>query len=313
MQKFNYVRHDKRETLISFLVRRFPYQNEERWLESIETGAIRLNGERVSPFRALKTRDIISYCRPRSLEPEIDETYTILYKDESMLLVEKSGNIPISESGRYYQNTLLNLLREKEGFSELYAVHRLDKETSGILVIARSKHVATRFGEQFARHEPEKLYTAVLIGEMPESEVLVDRPLRRANQDESKVRIRQVVHDQGKPSRTLFSVERRARGLTLARIQTFSGRTHQIRCHAEFIGFPILGDKLYGQSDDRFLSFLKGESEPIFPPFGRVDHQLLHASSLSFLHPETGEKVTFTSDYRKEFLRYPGGRELLKR
>ncbi len=310
MQTFCYTRHDKEETIIDFLVRRFPYQNEESWLECIKVGSIKINNKKVVPHRKLKSKDVVGYERLRSMEPEIDDSYNILYLDDLILVVEKNGNIPVSESGRYYKNTLLNILKEKEGYPELFAVHRLDKETSGVIVIARTKEVATTFGEQFVQQVPQKQYHAVLVGECKESQYLVDQPLKKSTAEQSKVRIRQAVNPEGKPSKTSFLVEKVSNGLTLVRVKTFSGRTHQIRCHAEYIGYPILGDKLYGQDDDAFLNILKGVSEPVFPPYGKIDRQLLHASSLSFLHPETKQKMTFESDYSQEFSKYPCFREM---
>lgn len=301
MQTFSYTRHKIKETLIAFLVRRFPYQDRESWLKCISAGEVRLNGQKVSPFQTLKSRDTISYERPRENEPQIDDRYQILYRDDSIVVVEKSGNLPISESGRYYRNTLINIMKERDGFLELYAVHRLDKETSGVVLIARTKPVATLLGKQFVKQVPEKQYHAVLWGELRSAEIVVDRPIARNPPAPGTVRIRQIVSENGKPSKTRFTRLTTADGLTLAEIRTFSGRTHQIRCHAEHIGSPILGDKLYGQSDAFFIRLLNGEAEPVFPPWGKVDRQLLHASSLSFQHPETGEWMTFKSDFLPEF------------
>jgi 23S rRNA pseudouridine1911/1915/1917 synthase len=183
-------------------------------------------------------------------------------------------------------------------------VHRLDKETSGILLIARSKEVAAKLGVQFVNKTPKKIYHAILRGELEQDEIMVDQPIKKCRPDQSKIRIRQTVDRDGKPSKTLFRPLKAANGLTLAEVQTFSGRTHQIRCHAEHIGYPILGDKLYGQTDECFLEFLNDNREPIFGSFGRLDHQLLHASSLSFTHPDSGEEMTFNVDYREEFVQF---------
>ncbi|MBU2645724.1 RluA family pseudouridine synthase [bacterium] len=311
MQTFSYTRHDKKETMIAFLTRRFPYQNESNWMRCIAAGEVKVNHQKVSPYQILKSRDVVSYERPRGKEPVVDDTYRILYLDDWILVVEKSGNLPISESGRYYRNTLINILIEREGFHELFAVHRLDKETSGVLLIARTKEVATILGQQFVQQVPEKRYYAVLNGELPTEEVLVTQPIKRISPDQGKVRIRQVVDSSGKPSKTRFLSIKTAGGLTLAEIKTFSGRTHQIRCHAEYIGHPILGDKLYGQPDDFFISLLNREVEPHFPPFGKIERHLLHATSLSFRHPDSNEWLTFESDYVSEFDRFNLPRGLL--
>ena len=304
MQTFSYTRHNKKETMISFLVRRFPYQSEEGWLKCLATGEVKINDCKTSPHRVLKSRDVVSYERAREKEPVVDDTYRIVHQDDAIVIVEKSGNIPISESGRYYRNTLINILKEREGFSELFAVHRLDKETSGVVLIARTKTVATILGQQFVEKVPEKKYHAILNGEFSTGEVLVTQPIKRSSPEQGKVRIRQIVDKKGKPSKTIFEAKKTAGGLTLAEIQTFSGRTHQIRCHAEHIGHPILGDKLYGQSDEFFISLLNNEAEPLFPPYGKIERQLLHASSLSFQHPVSKDWLTFQSDYLPEFSRY---------
>ena len=305
MQSFCYTRHQKKETLIDFLVRRFPYQNRENWISAIDSEAIKVNAKPGQPNQVLKSRDLISYERPRTDEPVVDTSYTILHLDAKIVVVEKNGNIPIAESGRYYRNTLINVLKEKEGFPELYAVHRLDKETSGVLLIARSKETATLLGQQFAAQKPQKIYHAVLKGEFAENEYMVDQPIKKCSEQQSKIRIRQVVDEAGKPSKTRFRAEAKGQGLTLSQIKTYSGRTHQIRCHAEYLGFPIVGDKLYGQTDDDFLDFLNKVRQPDCPPFGTFSRQLLHASSLSFIHPESGKALTFGSDFYRAFSCFP--------
>lgn len=305
MQKFNYCRHQHEELLIDFLLKRFPYQSKESWLSAIKTGAIKVNGKIVEHSYVLINRDVISYERPRESEPEIDPTYNILYQDQHILVVEKSGNLPVAESGRYYRNVLINILKEKEGFSELYTVHRLDKETSGVLVIARTKEVAQEMGIQFSNQIPKKEYHAILNGALNKEEILVNRPLKNGLPQIHKVRIRQIVSPTGKSAKTLFTRVNGNEDLTLTRVKLFSGRTHQIRCHAEYIGHPILGDKLYGQTDKRFIQILKQEIKPEFPPYGIIPRHLLHASSLSFIHPESKKEVSFYSDCRKEFSKFP--------
>lgn len=311
MQKFCYSRQNKKETTIDFLVRRFPYQDKKGWLQCIRTGEIKVNDGIVSPDIVLRNKDIVSYERPRQKEPAIDDDYETLYLDDYITLINKNGNIPVSESGRYHLNNLINILKEREGYSELYAVHRLDRETSGVVLIARTKKIATKLGEQFSNQVPQKTYYAVLVGEVDSSRILVDKPIGKNVNGQGSVRIRQVIDPKGKSAKTLFTIQKVAKGLTLAKIRMFSGRTHQIRCHAEYIGCPILGDKLYGQTDKFFLELLKGNSDPVFPPFGRINRQLLHAHSLSFIHPVTNRWVTFQADYRKEFCIFSSLKELL--
>ena len=181
MQKFNYTRHQSDDYLIDFLTRRFPYLPREDWQEAIISGAIRVNGRQVNLYYMLINKDIISYDRPRSAEPEIDTTFELLYQDDTIIVVNKNGNIPIDESGKYYRNTLINILKEKAGFEELYAVHRLDKETSGVILISRKKEIASILGEQFSQQIPQKEYVAILRGELKEEEILVDQPIKKTS------------------------------------------------------------------------------------------------------------------------------------
>jgi len=299
MQTFSYARHKKAEKLIQFLVRRFPYQTEDDWRNSILCNEVKVNNENVTPDFILKSRDIISYDRPREKEPPVDDSYEILYQDADIIAVNKNGNIPLSESGRYHRNNLIYILKEREGYSDLYAVHRLDKETSGVVLIARKKSVATLLGQQFVKHIPEKQYEGILVGEMKEKQVLVDKPIKKKPPEIAEVKIRQIVDPGGKPSKTLFTADRVANGLTLAKIRTYTGRTHQIRCHAEYIGLPILGDKLYGQSDGFFVKTLNKKMEPVFPPYGKIERQLLHATSLKFIHPVSGQTMVVRSEFKK--------------
>lgn len=313
MQKFHYMRHREKEALIDFLVRRFPYHSREEWLDAVSTGAVRINGLRARAEYVLKNRDIVSYDRPPATEPEVDRNYTIVHADKDIVVAEKSGNIPVAESGKYCRNTLINLLKERERYAELFAVHRLDKETSGLIVIARSRHVATQLGRQFACRIPKKRYMAVLMGELASKEILVDRPIKRNTPLPGCVRIRQIVCPTGKPCQTLFKSLQSSGGLTLVRIEPHTGRTHQIRCHAEYLGYPVLGDKLYGRTDEQFLAVLQEREKPLFPPFGIIDRQLLHAASLEFLHPSSGEWKRFESDCRKEFLKFETLRNFLSK
>ena len=286
------------------MCRRFQYYSQNEWTDNIIVGKIKLNGEIVSPEYILLTQDVISFHRPASEEPDVDRWYEVLFEDDHVMVVVKSGDLPVCESGRYVLNTLLNIIKEERGYNELFAVQRLDKETSGVLVIAKNKVSAAKMGEIISAYEHNKEYHAVLYGTLPEPEVTVDAPLGKAG-DSSIIRIRQKVVTTGKPAKTDFKSVWTDGRLTLAKVVTYTGRTHQIRCHAEYIGCPLAGDKLYGKEDEDFLQLMKHEKPYWSDIAGEVDRQLLHASWLSFPHPVTGERMEFSSDYRPFFTRYP--------
>ena len=303
MQKFQYVRRQNTETLSNFLSRRFPYQDQKSWRKHILSGALQVNEKTVSPDLILNTKDIISYSRPKSAEPEVDRSFNVLYEDDVILVVEKNGNLPVSESGKYYKNTLINVLKEAKKYKELFAVHRLDRETSGIVLMSKTKEAATILGKEFLNNRPKKQYHAVLNGKMEASEMIVEQPIFKVKRDRL-VRIRQIIDERGKPSKTKFVLLHFKNGLSLVKINTYTGRTHQIRCHAEFLKLAILGDKLYGQTDEKFLAMMKKEEKNIFPPYGEIKRQILHASGLEIRHPKTDKILTIYSDHEPFFKKF---------
>lgn len=159
------------ERVIDFLLRRFPYNDESTWAAAIERGAILVDGKTVQPGFLLQSRMRISYDRPQEDEPEVDREIEILWEDEVLLVVAKSGNLPIAESGKFHRNTLLHVLKSEHGYEEIYPVHRLDRETSGVLVLSKNLEVTQKMGEQFLQGLPQKTYHAILQGEMAEEEI----------------------------------------------------------------------------------------------------------------------------------------------
>ncbi len=298
MQIFKYQRsHGKKETLLCFVTSRFKYQKEDAWQRAIESGKLQVNNKTVPIDYILHSNDQIIYHRKQEEEPAIDPSYRILYEEEKFLVVEKNPSIPVSPSGMYFYNTLIHTIKTKEGYPSLHAVHRLDRETSGVLVIAKDQETARLFGKQFFEAKPKKVYYAILQGTLTKS-ILIDQPIGKANEEATSVRIRQTVTPQGKSSQTKFIPKKSDNNVTLVEIIPYTGRTHQIRCHANFIGHPILGDKLYGQKDEDFIALLKGTKPPVFPPYGEIKHHLLHAYSISFSHPYTKETLSFETTYK---------------
>ena len=304
MQIFKFVENKKeKEALIDFLLRRFPYHSKEDWILRLEAGSLTVDGNKAKPNLILRTGMNVGYDRPREDEPKVDTSYKIIFEDDYLVAVEKNGNLPIAEGGRFLKNTLKYILEEEEGYKELFPVHRLDRETSGVVVIAKTKEVATLMGKKFVKGEPTKEYHAVLKGVLEEERLVEVKmgKIKVANDDKTRVRVRQIIKEDGKDSKTKFTPLKNNGEATLVKIELFTGRTHQIRLHAEYMGHPVVGDKLYGQSDERFVQIVKEIIPPIFEPFGIIPRQLLHASSLSFLHPVTAEPVVLTSPFEPVF------------
>lgn len=280
-----------RETLVDFLARRFRYHDAAEWDELVREGRVSVNGMPARPQHILKTSERVAYERPRSPEPEVDERLTVLFEDDHLIAVDKSGNLPTSPSGKYWDHCLIHLLQRTRGLQRLYAVHRLDRETSGVNVLAKNHHAARALGDDFARGQVAKSYVAVLRGGLEARSAYVSAPL--AGDQSGEVRIRQVASLEGRETRTRFTLLARLPRASLVRVEPLTGRTHQIRAHAQVLGHPVWGDKLYGRSDAEFLAWVhlpRNNAEP---------RQLLHASSLTFRHPVTGSPLTIRSSARQ--------------
>ena len=129
---FRYMRvGGKRENLIDFLIRRFRYLDREQWIDNILNKRLLVDGVYALPEQMLRDHQKIVYLRPDFMEPEVDENFEVIYEDESLISVNKPGNLPTSPSGKYFKKTLVNLVKKKFGWKKLYTLHRLDRETSG--------------------------------------------------------------------------------------------------------------------------------------------------------------------------------------
>jgi len=204
----------------------------------------------------------------------------ILHQDDAVLVVDKPAGVPVLPDG-WDQDApyLLKLLEEH--FSRLWVVHRLDKGTSGVLVLARTAQAHQALNMQFERREAQKVYHAICIG-APVWDEHTARHKLRANVGH---RHRTVVdHSRGKPSETHFKVLQRYQGYGLLESRPATGRTHQIRVHAYALGHPLLGDVLYSA-----------------PETALIARPALHAFSLSIIHPSTNERLSFSAPYPADF------------
>jgi RluA family pseudouridine synthase len=276
-----------RETLVEFLTRRFRYHDAEEWSQLVQAGHVMVNGQRVPPQYPLRGGHQIVYERLPLPEPSVDARFAILYEDEQLLALEKSSNLPTSPSGKYWEHCLVHIAQRELGLRRLYAVHRLDRETSGINLLAKTPETARVLGRDFQQGRVRKAYTAVLRGHLGVREAYVSVPLM--DDPHGEIRIRQVASSLGREARTRFALLARLPHSSLVRAEPLTGRTHQIRAHAFLMGHPVWGDKLYGRSAAEFLAWVAR------PRQGDEPRQLLHASQLTFRHPVTGAEQTLRS------------------
>jgi RluA family pseudouridine synthase len=199
---------------------------------------------------------------------------TILYDDSELIVINKPAGIPVLPDGWEKDAPYLVKMVEEQ-FGKIWVVHRLDKTTSGVMIFARTKDSHRSLSIQFEQHEVKKIYHALVVGN-PDWEEHISRHPLRVNVGHSH---RTIVDDRsGKPSETTFRVLERFRGFSLLEAIPATGRTHQIRVHAFAIGFPLLGDTLYGDQRTELIS-----------------RPALHAEALTVTHPVTHERTTFTA------------------
>ncbi|MFN8178156.1 MAG: pseudouridine synthase [bacterium] len=242
--------------LAEFLGHRFRYHPSDVWAVRLAEGAVSVNGDVAAADREVRRGDRIEYVLWHE-EPEVDFAYAVLLEDEHVLAVAKSGNLPVHAGGRYIRHTLIAELRATRG-SALRLTHRLDRETSGVVLLAKSREAARAIEREFHERRVRKEYLALVHGRPPD-ELVVDAPIARGLSP-GGTPLRVVDLERGKSALTRFfrlatrdlpaaAVEEgggRLGEVSLVLARPESGRTNQIRVHALHAGHPILGDKLYG-------------------------------------------------------------------
>lgn len=209
----------------------------------------------------------------------------VLHQDPDIVAFDKPSGLLAHPVGGAFAWGLINLAREAFPGEALHLLHRLDRETSGVSLVARSELANVAVKQAFKDREVLKTYHAIVRGRVPWDQQDVDAPI---GSDDSVIRIKQGVVSGGQPARTEIRVVARFPRLTLVSCRPHTGRTHQIRVHLEHLGFPILGDRLYGQEPDVFLGLLEGK--PVSRLRQRLGHprHCLHARALHLRHPRSG-------------------------
>lgn len=234
-----------------------------------------------------------------------------VFLDDTLLVLDKPAGLPIHPTARYHHNTLVAQLKLKFGPDFVaHPAHRIDRETSGLLVCARTTQASQRLMVAFASAEISKEYLAICEGHPPEDTFEVDAPIAEGT---ALIRIAvRIDHAVGKPARTRFEVlERFSRDgapFALLRCVPQTGRQHQIRIHLKTVGFPLVGDKMYGPDPGYFDRFSKRALEPEAWAALRLERHALHAARLSLVHPGSGERVHFSLPLADDLEAFRSGR-----
>lgn len=258
----------------------------------IRSGAAVLNGQpATTPSTRLNSGDVVEFDSPwngipdpRPIPQHLE--FRVVYEDEHIIVVDKPAGLAVHAGAGRKDGTLVNGLLERypdlaelEPIERPGIVHRLDADTSGLMVVARTAESASALSTAIKERDVDRRYVAMVVGKLPVDQGVIDRPIGR----HPTIRTRQAVVEGGKRARTRFAffADFEAFGVTfsIVNLKLETGRTHQIRVHLRAIGNPIVGDPVYGT---------------IIPELS-LNRQFLHANQLSFAHPATGEKRTFRS------------------
>lgn len=240
----------------------------------------------------MRTGETVLLVRPQFEEPVVPLYFDILHEDDAVLAVDKPSGLPVHPSATYHKNTLTFLLRERFGDDPPRIAHRLDRETSGLLLCARTPDAERRLKNAFENRRVSKRYLAIVRGRIPENEGRIELPMDQAKEG-LHILMEVTPPGEGYPSATRFRVLARSQWATLVALAPESGRQHQLRVHLSALGFPIVGDKLYGpEGVQPFLDYIDtGMTDALRQRLGH-HRQALHAYELTFQHPVTGDSTT---------------------
>ncbi len=252
-----------------------------------EGGLVQVNGRAAKPAQCISEGDEICCTLPDPVEiaarPE-DIPLDIVYEDDDIAVINKQQGLTVHAGNGNIDGTLVNalLFRLKNlsgigGVLRPGIVHRIDKNTSGLLVVAKNDMAHVSLAKQIEEKSCKRQYLALLEGNLKEDSGNITTYIGRSPADRVKMAV--VPPDKGKIAITDYKVEQRSGGYTLCRFSLHTGRTHQIRVHAKYLGHPVVGDDVYGIKKQRF----------------NLNGQLLHACRLELTHPRTGERMTFTA------------------
>ncbi len=281
-----------------FLSQKYSIISRSDWQKRIGDGMVTVNGKPVRSSRKLNTNEVIAFRFFRDAEPEVNTEYSIVYKDSSVLVIDKPANLPVHPSGPYFHHTLTELLREKGLFSDkVHPVHRLDRETSGLLVFAVNANAAKKLHGSMLKGQITKEYRVIVEGHFPNALSAVGF----LDQDTlSSVRKKRRYFtkpqtDDSETSHTEFFLAQKCSSVSLLRAVLHTGRMHQIRATLFSLGYPVVGDKLYGVDDTIYLRFIEDALTPEDVIKNRLNRTALHSSRLGFIHPQTEKRIEFES------------------
>lgn len=293
LQRLTVSPEDAGVRIDKYLAEQLPDITRSYLQKLLKDGSVQMNGKPVKASTKTAVGAVIALTIPEPEEPEIlpeNIPLDILYEDSDVILINKPKNMVVHPAAGHYTGTLVNALMyhcrgDLSGINGVLRpgiVHRIDKDTTGVLIVCKNDRAHNALAEQLKKHSITRKYRAIVCGNLKEDEGTVDAPLGRHPQDRKKMAI---VRSGGKRAVTHYRVLERFGNDTYIECQLETGRTHQIRVHMASLGHPLLGDEIYGRAKSPF----------------KLEGQTLHAMVLGFIHPTTGEYMEFEAPLPEYF------------
>ena len=291
-----------------YLAEHMPHQTRNRIQQAAEAGFIHVNDQPVKSNYKVRAGDVVTLMLNR---PHFDTTIVpeelpldVRYEDDDLMVIYKPAGMVVHPGCGNFHGTLVHAiawhLRNLPSYDpndpQVGLVHRIDKDTSGLLVVAKTPEAKSNLGKQFFNHDTHRSYHALVWGNFVEDEGRIEGNIGRDPKDRLRMQVFPSDSDIGKPAVTHYRVLERYGYTTLVECRLETGRTHQIRAHMKHIGHPLFADERYGGCE-----ILRGERTASYKAyinncFKLCPRQVLHAKTLGFHHPRTGEQMDFTSD-----------------
>lgn len=290
---FEVARDNAGVRLDRFIQQRIPRLSRSRAQKIIRACAYRSDGSRRRPSEIVKAGEVVLLVRERFVEPDVPLHFEVLLDDGAVLAVNKPAGLPMHPTATYHKHTLSHLLRHTYGGSDGFVpqiAHRLDRETSGVVLCGRTREAERTLKMAFEAHRVQKTYLAIVRGEPEQDSLRIDLPMASVREG---LHVLMEIRADGQPAETDVRVLARRAGFSLVELHPRSGRQHQLRVHLSAVGHPIVGDKLYGpEREAPFLEHIEtGMTPELHARLGHERHAL-HAHSVTFAHPQSGEPTT---------------------
>ena len=275
------------ETVLDYYTQRYSHSTREQWCDRILSGEIQVNGQTVPPATLLKKSDRLTYDRPPWEEPDVPLRFEVLHEDADLLVIAKPSGLPVMPGGGFLNHTLLRLLERTYPGEAIVPIHRLGRGTSGLMILARSPLAKSHLTRQMRDRQIQKIYLAIASGVIEPDFMTIETPIGKV--PHSTLGTVFAAAETGFDAKSELTVLERRSMETLAQVEIFTGRPHQIRIHLAAIGHPLVGDPLYGVGGQPMVA-ANPEESPVPGDLG----YWLHAHRVGFFHPRSAQWLTFT-------------------